>query len=217
MVDPEFNKDTLSYTVEVDNEVEEITVLGLATSNYAKVDGNGKYTLSEGNNEINLVVTAENGDIRTYKLNVVRKGEPSSKLIKLRAQEGVLSPTFDKNTVDYSITVPTEVTSLTLEIEKEDPNATYEVTGNSDFRVGSNIVEITVTSTEGVETVYTLTVIRQTASNNYLKTLDLGYSYTPEFNRTTQYYELEVDKNTDTIVVNGEAEDSRSTVSIWYI
>ncbi len=85
------------------------------------------------------------------------------------------------------ITVPNEVTSLNLSIVKEDNDSTYVVEGNENFIVGANEVNIIVTDKNNNTTTYKINVIRQTASNNYLKeiTTDVG-SITPTFDKKTQ-------------------------------
>ena len=144
----------------------------------------------------------------------MKKKEISSKLLDIKAKEGLLSPTFDKNTLEYMITVPNEVTSLKLSIVKEDNDSTYVVEGNENFIVGANEVNIIVTDKNNNTTTYKLNVIRQTASNNYLKeiTTDVG-SITPTFDKKTQYYEIEVDSNIDKININGTPEDENATLT----
>ena len=75
---PEFDKDNLSYTVEVDSEVEAITILGIATNKYATVTGNGNYNLVVGDNIIPITVTAEDGSTKTYTVTVKKQQEASS-------------------------------------------------------------------------------------------------------------------------------------------
>ena len=211
---PEFNKDTLNYTVEVDSEVEKVTLLGIASNKYATVSGNGNHNLTPGDNTIPIVVTAEDGSTKTYTVIVKRKKEVSSKLLDIKAKEGILSPSFDKNTLEYTITVPNEVTSLSLEVTKEDENSSVLIENNENFIVGANQVTITVTGTDGSTTIYKLNVIRQTASNNYLKEINLDKgSLNPTFDKLTQYYEVEVDSNVDHITITGVAEDSNATVT----
>ena len=211
---PEFDKDTLSYTVEVDSEVEAITILGIATNKYATVTGNGNYNLVVGDNIIPITVTAEDGSTKTYTVTVKKQQEASSKLLDIKAKEGILSPSFDKNTLEYTITVPNEVTSLSLETIKEDENATVKIENNENFIVGANQVVITVVATDNTTTIYKLNVIRQTASNNYLKEINLDKGLlNPEFDKLTQYYEVEVDSSVDHITIIGVSEDVNATVS----
>jgi len=66
----DFNKDTLEYKLTVDESVEKIKVN--ATPNHAKatVKGGGEINLSSGENTLEIKVTAENGNEKTYKIIV---------------------------------------------------------------------------------------------------------------------------------------------------
>ena len=70
---PEFDKDVLEYNLEVDYTVEKINVEASSEDNTAVITGMGEHEVSEGNNEILIVVTAENGNERIYKINVLVK------------------------------------------------------------------------------------------------------------------------------------------------
>ena len=69
----DFNKDILDYDVTVLNEVSELEVNAKTLDSKATVNGNGIYKLEVGNNLIKLDVTAENGEIKEYTINVLRK------------------------------------------------------------------------------------------------------------------------------------------------
>ena len=69
-ITPEFNKDVTEYTVSVNEDVTEIKVTAIAEDNKAKVNGDGSLSVSAGTNSFNIVVVAENGSEKTYKLNV---------------------------------------------------------------------------------------------------------------------------------------------------
>ncbi|MDD3340739.1 MAG: cadherin-like beta sandwich domain-containing protein [Bacilli bacterium] len=210
---PSFNKDTLSYTIDVDSDVTEMTILGISSHANATINGNGNYKLEPGQNEIKMTVTAENGSVRVYTVTVNRKAEASSKILDMRALEGLLTPTFEKNTVEYTMNVPNEVTALHLNVTLEDANATYEIINNQNFKVGTNQVLVRVTATDGLQTTYKINVIRQTASNNYLKSLttDRG-QLAPSFDRLEQYYEIEVESNVSEIKISGVPEAGSATV-----
>jgi len=75
---PTFNRDTESYDVIVDPSVDKISVKASAIDSKASVSGTGIIDLQSGNNTINVDVKAENGAVRTYRLNVVRQnGAPA--------------------------------------------------------------------------------------------------------------------------------------------
>ena len=65
---PAFNKDTLEYTVELEPGAEKISVNAVSEEKAARITGAGEINISEGTNTISIVVTAENGNERTYKI-----------------------------------------------------------------------------------------------------------------------------------------------------
>ncbi len=70
---PEFNKDTLEYSLEVENDVESVRVSAVKSDGNASVSGAGEISLSEGINKVEIVVTAQKGNKKTYKINITRK------------------------------------------------------------------------------------------------------------------------------------------------
>jgi len=67
---PEFNKDTLEYSVSVPSDVEKITIEGSVDDKKASATGLGEFDVSEGENKFDIVVTAENGSQKTYVVKV---------------------------------------------------------------------------------------------------------------------------------------------------
>lgn len=70
---PSFNKDTLEYNLELENGIESINVKASKEDATASVKGAGTISLNEGPNLIEIVVTAQNGNDRTYKINATVK------------------------------------------------------------------------------------------------------------------------------------------------
>ena len=74
---PAFNKNTLSYSLELENNVREITINCSKEDRYSYVSGCDKKSLEEGLNKIDIKVTAQNGSSKTYTINVtVKELEP---------------------------------------------------------------------------------------------------------------------------------------------
>ena len=71
--DLNFDSSVTEYSVTVPNDTKKVKIGATANDGKASVNGIGDYDLKEGNNDINIVVTAENGDTKTYKVNVVVK------------------------------------------------------------------------------------------------------------------------------------------------
>ena len=70
---PTFGVNTVNnYSLIVRENVESIKVSATTVHSTAKVTGTGTISLKKGTNYVNIVVTAQNGDIRTYTITVVR-------------------------------------------------------------------------------------------------------------------------------------------------
>ena len=72
---PEFNKDTTEYTLNLASDISSISIGATAEDNNATIIGTGNQEVSEGINTIEITVTAENGNKKTYviKANVEEK------------------------------------------------------------------------------------------------------------------------------------------------
>lgn len=60
------------YSLIVGENIDKISISATPVNQYAKVSGAGTVSLASGTNVINIVVTAQSGATRTYKLTVVR-------------------------------------------------------------------------------------------------------------------------------------------------
>lgn len=68
----EFDKEIFEYNIEVDNEINIITVNATAEDSTATITGIGDYELNTGINEVKLIVTAEDGSTKEYVIQVTR-------------------------------------------------------------------------------------------------------------------------------------------------
>lgn len=69
----DFDKDIFEYDIEVENEVDKITINAEVEDEKAIVGGTGDYELDVGLNKIKLMVTAEDGSTKEYIIQVIRK------------------------------------------------------------------------------------------------------------------------------------------------
>lgn len=69
----DFNKDVLDYNVTLENEVDELEINAKTEDSKVTIKGTGVYKIEVGNNLIKLDVTAENGKIKEYTINALRK------------------------------------------------------------------------------------------------------------------------------------------------
>lgn len=68
-----FSKDILIYDVVVNSDVSEIKVDAVSEDAKSSIKGIGTHTLNFGNNVIEVIVTAEDGTVKTYTINVLRE------------------------------------------------------------------------------------------------------------------------------------------------
>jgi hypothetical protein len=73
VLSPAFDPDTLIYTATGWTNGEHIIIDAAANEEHAVVGGAGTQSLNVGDNALSLTVTAENGDVRTYTINVRRQ------------------------------------------------------------------------------------------------------------------------------------------------
>ena len=71
--DLNFDSSVIEYSITVPNDTKKVKIGASASDGKASVDGIGDYDVQEGSNDINVIVTAENGDKKTYKITVVVK------------------------------------------------------------------------------------------------------------------------------------------------
>lgn len=76
VLSPTFESTKSEYTLELAKGSEEIIVEATAKDNKAKIEGIGKINLHPGNNEIKILVTAENNTSKTYLIKVYVEEEP---------------------------------------------------------------------------------------------------------------------------------------------
>ena len=95
---------------------------------------------------------------KSITINVVAPREKSNNndLKSLSIEGYQLSPAFSKNTLNYTVDLPSEVTQIKVNATKENGYAT--LTGDGDINVGEgeNKIEITVTSETGNKKIYTI-------------------------------------------------------------
>lgn len=67
------NSEDTSYTVMVDSETTSVKINAASVSSLASIDGTGTHTVKQGTNTFKVVVTAQNGEKRTYTIYVIKE------------------------------------------------------------------------------------------------------------------------------------------------
>ena len=220
-----FKSDTTTYNVNVEKSVSSITITSELTDSKAKYVtgyGNRKVTLKEGLNTVLIKVTAENGDIRTYTLNITRESSKNNNesnvntLKSLKLSSGTIN--FKSDITTYDVSVEQSVSSITITSELTDSKAKY-VTGYGNRKVtlkdGLNTILIKVMAeNESVKT-YTLNIIRgeiqmdpNDKSNAYIQGITID-NYNINFSKDVFEYNLQINNEASLNIVvqmeNGNA------------
>ena len=97
---PAFDPAVTEYTLSLPQGTEKLTLTATPSDSNATVQGDGELTLQEGENTLPLVVTAENGDTKTYTVTAKVAQAPTlflnfsgAKLGVVKDVEGVTPPT----------------------------------------------------------------------------------------------------------------------------
>ena len=65
-LNPDFDKDILEYTLDLSSDTKSIKIIAEKNDEEATVSGDGEVEVKEGQNTFQILVTAENGESRTY-------------------------------------------------------------------------------------------------------------------------------------------------------
>ena len=87
-----------------------------------------------------------------------------------------ITPAFDKDTLEYSLTVPNDVEKITISAAKADNTATINGTGEKDLVEGNNKFEVVVTAQKGNTKTYVLNIERKELDPIYVEIDKVTYS-----------------------------------------
>lgn len=240
---PSFASNTLTYAVDVANNVTQVTVTATKADLNAVLSGSipdpgagqatGQATVQLGGpgtaTVVTITVTAPNGNNKTYRISVNREASSNNNLSALTVSPGTLDPVFDSGTLPYTVNVASDVTEVTVTATKADPNAILsgsiadpgagQATGQATIVLGgagsSTPILITVTAPNGGFKTYTITVIRAApSSDNNLSALSVtGGPLVPDFAPNTTSYTLDVPASVDNVTIFATKSDPNAVMS----
>ena len=214
----DFNKETYIYTLEdVPYSKTSIKVDALAEDNDATIEGIGEINLTTGLNEINVVVTAQNGNKQTYTIKVTREKNNNAKLSLLSISGYTLTPNFDGDILEYTVTVSETLEKITkndVTAISEDSNATIVKQEEVILSTTSdNYYEIVVTAEDGTPKTYKIKIIRPKSSDATIKSINLtGANISPEFNKDRLEYTLTIPYGSEKFSIEGIPNVSTTSV-----
>ena len=155
---PYFNKNNLTYTVIIPEDVTSIEINAEPEVEGAIVRTSGNTRLTRQENTVTVRVTAKDGTSRAYSITVLKAPEVNLKLASLQIEGLELNPVFDEDTFYYtSSLVDTELTSLNVNAVASDETANVEVIGADNLVDGENLINIIV-SNDDETTIYQVNV-----------------------------------------------------------
>jgi len=184
-----FNRNLTDYTANVPNNVTAVRVTVGSYSIYSTIEINdipvsqnvtsGYLPLEVGDNELNIVVTAQNGDVKTYKVKVTRDGLSSdNKLLNVFFGPIQFNTPFNPDNTLYSAMVSQSTDSVTILPFKNNVHASLAINGipvNSGSAFGPyplvaglNVIKIGVRAQDGSLKEYLFNITRGESSGGSL-------------------------------------------------
>lgn len=174
-----FNKNTTSYTVNVENEIKTIEIKATAESGKAKIKGTGSKKLKEGSNKFEIVVTAENEKTKKYIINVNRAASEVKKETEVKKKEETpkekeiieeKETLFIKNLNIQNSTITFNPEIMNYEIETSDDHLeiNYElydgveaIVENNENLINGSVVYLKLTNKNGETVTYIFNIKKE--------------------------------------------------------
>ncbi|CCV64248.1 conserved hypothetical protein (large hypothetical surface-anchored protein) [Alteracholeplasma palmae J233] len=217
-----FDPEVFSYTKKIVLEdYSTVDIKALATNEFASVSGNtGVINISRGNNNINIRVTAENGDQNIYRITLIALSD-KNEILDIKDSESKIN--FDKDTPIYRINVSYTTQNFSLKVTSS-LYSTITGDGVKLLEEGENIYYVYATSEFGTQgKVYQIIVTREAISDDAtLKSLVVKRNsntgdvleYKPVFdsNRTNYIINLAEGDSLTTLFIEAEANSEFAIV-----
>lgn len=154
---PNFTRNITDYAISVGENVNSIEVLARAEDTNARVEVTGNTNLVDGDNKINIKVTAENGYYRVYTIIVTKsanKEKANAYLENLIIEDYNLDKEFQSESLEYSIgEILSTVKNINVIATTKDKDAKVEIIGADNLvETGEGEIIIKVTAPDGTTT-----------------------------------------------------------------
>lgn len=163
-------------------------------NNNTNVNNNTQPSTPVTNNNANTTNTTNNKNTNTNTKNTNNTTKNSNTyLSKLQVNKEGLTPNFNKEKTNYSLTVNENVNSIDVTALPETSTSKVLVSGNTNLKNGDNTVYVTVTAENGAKKTYTITVTKLSdpvKSNSYLESLIVeNATLSPAFSKEVLEYD----------------------------
>ncbi|NOS79753.1 MAG: cadherin-like beta sandwich domain-containing protein [Nitrospira sp.] len=234
---PTFGAAITAYDVATPNATTTTTITATLADSTASLTINGASAISGspsasiplavGPNAIPVVVTAQNGNPKTYTVTITRAAlGGNNNLSALIVSAGTLVPGFAAGTTTYDVAASNATVSTTITATVADSTATLTINGvgaisgspsaSIPLAVGANAIPVVVTAQNGTPKTYTVTVTRAAlGGNNDLSALSVSAgALAPAFATGTTAYDVSTPNATVTTTITATVADSTATLTI---
>lgn len=153
----DFKSDVLSYEETVIGTLSQVFISASTKDPRAtiKTDLSNTFKLNPGDNNIDILVEAEDGTKKTYTVNVIRSTSEDATLKSLSVNGYKFSENFDPDETEYTVLFPrdkTELNKTEISYKLSDPIASISMDSklSIDYDKQYNTFNITVTAGDGV-------------------------------------------------------------------
>lgn len=228
---PSFDPSVLQYSDTVAAGISSVTLTPFANSEAAKIFLQGKSVLSGksgdslslavGDNNVRLVMIAQNGDSLVYRV-IFHRLNSEARLSDIGVSNGSLTPAFHPDRYQYADTVPSTTAFISVNATAESPvrsvriqdSALAGLIGNRKINliVGDNLLSVVGIAEDGTRREYQVTVHRQSGD----ATLS-SLSCNPDLPRVVLQpsvltYSDTVDFGVDSLRVSAQANHAKATL-----
>lgn len=219
----DFDPYTTNYTVKISKSTKLVSVnaeLNSQTASFIKYYEPREVQISEDVQSVVLKVISEAGSIRSYVITFIKSdikddSKNSSYLSSLTVPGTQLG--FDKETYDYTITVPYDTESIPIYAFAESEKATVTIGNNTGLKVGNNLIEIEVKNGSNIK-VYNLHVIRKESGLDIANSAKLGLlsikNYNIDFNPDILDYIVKI-KREKSLLITASPESNRADIYMY--
>lgn len=152
-INPLFNKEIVEYYIVILETVTDININAEPEDNKASVQIVGNKNIGIGNSEIKVIVTAENGEIKEYTINVTKTNDltlANANLENLAVENVTLNPEFSSDVTNYNIEIGANIDKLNILAVPQNVNAKVVVEGNENLPMGESVIKVIVIAEDGL-------------------------------------------------------------------
>ncbi|MDF0674441.1 MAG: cadherin-like beta sandwich domain-containing protein [Nitrospira sp.] len=249
---PAFNANRLNYSVDVANNIGSVditlTLQNLAATMSISVNNGPPTNINSGETRtiplggtgsstlIDIAVTAQNGNQKTYRVTVNRGGSGNNFLQSLAISPGTLVPDFSPGIEGYTVNLPSILpgnpTSMTVTPTLQDLTARMSISVNNGPPTNINsgetrstplptpgsttFIAIVVAAQNGTTKTYSINVIRVALNgNNFLSALTISPgTLAPFFSAGIEAYTVDVASSVSRITVTPTLQDATASMTV---